>query len=114
MHVKYQIIQGNLMEYGYQGLGQVSKVRYLLNSIRCNKLSTAVTTVRAHPDKYEKDFDTVVTFLTQSTDKRSPTPSVMVASIMQTRPAKWKKSNASHGTFRGKIKLKKYSREEYD
>ena len=53
------------MEYGYQGLDPGLKVWYLLNGIRCDKLSTEVTTVRAHPDKYKKDFDTVVTFLTQ-------------------------------------------------
>ena len=53
------------MEYVYQGLDPGSKVRYLLNGIRCDKLSTAAATVSVHPDKYEKDFDTVVTFLTQ-------------------------------------------------
>ena len=31
-------------------------------------MSTAVATVRAHPDKYKKEFDVVVTFLTQYTD----------------------------------------------
>ena len=37
-----------------------------------------------------------------------------VASVMKTRPAKWQKTSTSCGTFKGKIKLKKYSREEYD
>ena len=41
------------------------KVQYLLNGIRCDELSTAVAKVRAHPDRYEKDFDAVVTFLPQ-------------------------------------------------
>ena len=44
------------------------------------KLSTAVATVRAHPDKYEKEFNTVVAFLTQYIYKKAPTPSVKVAS----------------------------------
>ena len=43
-------------------------------------MSTAVTTVRAHPDKYKKDFDAVVAFHTQYIDKRAPKPSVKVAS----------------------------------
>ena len=73
-------------EYGYQGLDPGSKVHYLLNGIRCNKLSTAVTVVRLYPDKYQKDFDTVVAFLTQY-DKRASTPSLKVASVSQTRPA---------------------------
>ena len=50
-HVKYHIILENPMDYGYQGLDPGSKVKYLLNGIRCNKLSTAVATVRVHPEK---------------------------------------------------------------
>ena len=65
-----------------------------------------------HPDKYQKDCDAVVTFLTQYIDKRSPTPSVKVASVAQNRPAKQQKTSAGHGTFKQKIKLEKYSREE--
>ena len=74
-------------------------------------MSTAVAAVKAYPDKYEKDFDMVVAFLTQYIDKKEPTPSVKVASVMQTRTAKQQKTSASCGTFKGKIKLKKYFRE---
>ena len=153
------------MEYGYQGLDPGLKVSYLLNGIRCDKLYTAVARVRAHPDKYkkefdaivvflthyinkrapspsmkvaslpqtcqvaekqhypwhyqghpdkyEKDFDVVVQFLTQYINKRAPTPSVKVAFLSQNRPAKWQKTRATHGTFKGKIELKKYSNDEY-
>ena len=86
-HVKYHIILGNLMEYGYHGRNPGSKVRYLLNGIRCEKLSKVVATVRAHPDKYKKDFETVIFFLTQYIDKRAKTPTVKVASVSHTRPA---------------------------
>ena len=81
----------------------------MLNGIRCDKLSTEVTTVRVHPDKYEKDFDAVITFLIQYVNT-----SVKVASVTHIRPAKRQKTSATHGTFKGKIKLKKYYREEYD
>ena len=77
-------------------------------------MSTAVAIVRAHPDKYEKGVDAVDTFLTQYIDKRAPTPSVKVASVVQTRPAKRQKTSTSQGSFKGKIVLKKYSQEEYD
>ena len=77
-------------------------------------MSTAVVTVRAHPDKYKKDFDAVVAFLTLYTNERSPTPSVRVSRVMQARPAKWQKTDASYDTFRGKIELMKNSREKYD
>ena len=52
------------MECGYQDLDPGLKVQYLLNSIKCDKMSTAAAAVRAHPDKYKKDFDAVVTILT--------------------------------------------------
>ena len=90
------------------------QVWYLLNGIRCDKLSTAVALVKVHPDKYKKDFDAVVAFLTQYIDKRTPTPSVKIASVTQTRPAKQQKTSVSCGTFKGTIVLKKYSWEEYD
>jgi len=67
-------------------------------------LSTAVATVRVHPGKYEKDFNA----------ERAPTLSVKVASGGGTRPAKWQKTNSSHGTFKGKIELKKYTKQKYD
>ena len=66
-----------------------------MDGIRCDKLSTAVATVRAHQDKYKKDFYTVVIFLTQ---------------ILTTR----QKTSTTHGSLKGKIELKKYSREEYN
>ena len=77
-------------------------------------MSTAVTAARVHQDKHEKDFNAVVTFLTQYTNKRAPTLSVHIASVGQTRPAKQQKTSPTHGTFKGEIELKKYSREDYD
>ena len=76
-------------------------------------MSTAVAAVRAHPDKYKKDFDAVVAFLTQYIDMKAPTASVKVAFVTQIRPAKRQKNSTSRGMFSGKIELKKYSREEY-
>ena len=102
-HVKYHIIMGNLMENGYQGIDTGSKVRYLLNGIRCDKFSLAITAVTMHPDKYEKNLDSVVTFLTQYINKISPTPSMKIASVAHNRPTKWQKTCAGCGTFKGKI-----------
>ena len=75
-------------------------------------MSTAVATVRVHPDKYEKDFDAFVAFLTQYIYKKAPTLSVKVASVPQTRSAKWKKTSASCGTFKGNIEFKKFSKHQ--
>ena len=71
-------------------------------------MSTAVDAVRAHTDKYNKDFDIVVTLLTQYIDKRASTLSVKNASVSKTRASKQQKTSTTHGTFKGKIKFKKY------
>ena len=73
-------------------------------------MSTADATVRVHPDKYKKDFDAVVAFLSQYIVKKAPTPS----SVGQNRPAKRQKICATCGTFKEKVEWKKYSRGEYD
>ena len=74
-------------------------------------MSTAVAKVRVHPDKPEKDFVAVVTFLSQYISKKSLTPSVKVASVGLNKHAKQQKTSTMHGTFKGKIELKKYSGE---
>ena len=42
---------------------------------------TAVATVRVHQNKYEKDFDAIVAFLTQYIDRKACTPSVRIAYV---------------------------------
>ena len=74
-----------------------------MNGIRCDKLSIAVATVRVHPDKYQKDFDSVVAFLSEHIDKRAPTPSVKVASVRHSRPVKQQNMSTTHSTFKGKV-----------
>ena len=56
----------------------------------------------------------LVPFLTQYIDRKAPTPSVKVVIVTQTRHAKRQKTSISCGIFKGKIKLRKYSQEEYD
>ena len=64
-NVKYDDILENLMKYKYQGLDPGTKAHHLLNGIRWDKLSIIIFTARAHPDKYDKDFDALVTYLSQ-------------------------------------------------
>ena len=66
-------------------------------------MPTAVATVMVYPDKYRKDFNTIVAFLTQYLDKRGHTPSEKVASVAQTRSAKQQKTSTVCGTFKGKM-----------
>ena len=68
-HVKYYVIHKNLKVYGYQGYEPVTKVFHQLNGIRCDKMSTAVTTVKTLPDRDKKDFDTAVAYLSQYVEK---------------------------------------------
>ena len=58
-------------------------------------MSTSVAAVRAHPEKYEKDFGTVVAFLTQYINKKASTPSVKVASFTPIKATKRQKTSAS-------------------
>ena len=48
---------------------------------------TAGTTVKAHLDKYEKDFDEVIANLSQHVEKHGPTKSAEIASIALSRLA---------------------------
>ena len=77
----HHIILENLKEYGYQGLDSRSKAHYLLNGIRSEKWFSAVATVKAQQEQYEKDFDSVIAFLMEYIDKPGPTLSVKVASV---------------------------------
>ena len=76
-------------------------------------MSTTIAAVKAHPDKYGKDFNAVIAYLSQYIDKLGPALSVKIATIVQTRPAKRQEISLAHGTFKGQIEFKKYSREEY-
>ena len=53
-HVKYHIILKILMEYGYQELGPGTQVCHMT---RCPQQFA----IKAHPDRYKKKFDLVVT-----------------------------------------------------
>ena len=63
---------------------------------------------------YEKDFDAVVTFLSQHINKSAPTHSVKIASVGQNSPVNPQRTSPTRGTFQGKIELKRYSKDEYD
>ena len=52
------------------------------------KLLFIAVAVRVHPNKYDKDFHAVVAFLILYINKKTPAPSVKIASLAQTRPAK--------------------------
>ena len=77
-------------------------------------MSIAAATVKAHADRYKKDFDVVVAYLLQYVEKHGPTMSVNVVSVTQSRPAKRQKSDEAHGTFKGRIELKECSMEQYN
>ena len=46
-------------------------------------MSPVVATVKAQPDKYEKNFVALVTFLTQYIDRRGPTLSMKVCPFLR-------------------------------
>ena len=70
--------------------------------------------VALHPDKYEKDFETVVTIFTEYINKRAQTQSMKVASASEIRPAKQQKTRQIMAPSKGNFELKKHSREKFD
>ena len=43
----------------------MGKNHHLIYGISCAKMSTAVATIKVHSDRFEIDFDLVVTYLSQ-------------------------------------------------
>ena len=72
-----------MKECELQGLDPGTKVCNLINGIKCDKISIAIFAVKAYPDKYEKNFDAVVAYLSQYVEKGGLTMSVIVVSITQ-------------------------------
>ena len=81
------------------------KVHHVLNEIRWEKTSTEGITVKAHPDRYEKEIDAVVAYLSQYVKKWQPTMSVEVSSIAQGWPNKIQKNSETFSTIRGRSEL---------
>ena len=71
-HVKYYIVLKNLKVYSYQGLDTGMKVCHLLQSIKCNKMSSAITAVMANPDRCVKKIDACVIYLCQYVEMHRP------------------------------------------
>ena len=56
-------------------------------------MSKEIAKAREHPNKYKNNFDAVVTYHLEYIDKQGQTPSVKVASIVQTRSTKRQKTS---------------------
>ena len=68
-------------------------------------MSTVVVTLKASPDKYKKDFDMAVTYLSQYTRKKGKNTDSKVSSIAQWRPMIKHKISEAHDTFKEMIEL---------
>ena len=54
---------------------------------RYDEMSPDTALVRVNPDRYEKELDTYVTYLSKYVEMSGPMKSVKVASVTQFRPA---------------------------
>ena len=79
----------------------MSKGHHSLNGISCDKMSTSFVAAKTHSYKYKMGFDPVVVYLPQYVDAQS-------------RTGKRHKTSEAFSTFKVRIKLKKYSMEEYN
>ena len=50
--------------------------------------------------KRVKDFDAIITLLTQYIEEPGPVPSMKIVSVAQTTCAKWQKTSTNNGTFK--------------
>ena len=71
-NVKYHVSLENLKAYGYHGFDIGMKVHHLLNGISHNRLLNLITVVHANHDKFERDFNRVVVYLSQYIKNRGP------------------------------------------
>ena len=85
MHADQHAVLEGLVDYGYAGIDERSKVRHLLKGIRADKLDTIKSTIMANA-QYRSDFSACVnlfkTFLEQMENKAG-TPNLQVAAIHQ-------------------------------
>ena len=85
MHADQHAILEGLVDYGYAGIDERSKVRHLLKGIRTDKLDTVKSTIMANA-QYRLDFSACVilfkTFLEQMENKAG-TPNLQVAAVHQ-------------------------------
>ena len=85
VHADQHAILEGLVDYGYAGIDERSKVRHLLKGIRTDKLDTIKSTIMANA-QYRSDLSACVnlfkTFLEQMENKAG-TPNLQVAAIHQ-------------------------------
>ena len=55
----------NLVDYGYSGMDNGTKVRHFLQGIKSSELEAAVNVVHAKPEKYSIDFDATMSYMGQ-------------------------------------------------
>ena len=85
VHADQHAILEGLVDYGYAGIDEQSKVRHILKGIRTDKLDTVKSTIMANA-QYRSDFSACVnlfkTFLEQMENKAG-TPNLQVAAAHQ-------------------------------
>ena len=105
-----QIILENLKEYKYQRLDPEIQVCHLSNGISVWQDIYSNVIAKAHPDKYDKNFDALLACLFQHVEKQGPMMNAKVASVSWLRLVKRQKISQAHRTIRRGIELTKYSK----
>ena len=103
LHKEQHTMMESLDDHGYSGIDGGTKVHHFLQEIISTELETAVNIVWAQPEKHVKDFDTMVSYLSQTVTKEAC--NMQSLHIAKTRGQQGKPRVA---VFMGKIELKKY------
>ena len=109
-HVHQHLILTNLVEHGYSGIDERSKVRHLLDGIKTDKLDSVRTRIFSD-EILQNDFDASVSlfkdFIKQAGDKGSQT--LNISSLKE-----GDEQHTKHPVrFRGQVEDRYYTKEEY-
>ena len=101
------------MKNGYQGLNARSRVQYLLNRYQVWEVVHNSCCSKGTTRQVWERFQ-YISCLSHQKCQQESNSTEKVSIVSKTRLAKLQKTNATHGTFKRYIELKKYSREEYN
>ena len=103
----------SLEDYGYRGIDERSKVRYLIDGIKTTKLDTIKAAIIGSAE-YRSDFDACVTLYKDFLKQVDMQPELKIAAI-ETDPEKGndKKGGGGKG-FKGPITDRYYRKQEYN
>lgn len=110
MHKQQHSIMEGLVEHGYTGIDPRSKVRYLLDGIKTDRLDSVKTRIMSADASLRNDFDACVTlyqdFIKQTASKTKGNPNVNISELKTQKEGKRKRGDEAEDRY--------YTKAEYE